>query len=464
MPSLNTGNAILSNPIKVDSSYNVGIGGAASGSFKLQVTGTTNLTGALTGTSGTFSGALEAGKLGGAVIVGDLFVDSANNSVYVGRQSSTSGDNSKFYVRNRVNTLTALSVDPGGNGAVDVVGTFSTTRGTNLATATGDVGIGNATPATKLDVTGTIRPIGQTDPTSGVGMELFYRSADTSSYIQSYDRTNDVWKDVRIYGNALYFGSQGTNNLTITSGGDVAIGDTTASSRLWVRRTDDGNTFGVRATNASYGATIGFFGADRNTTNNSFYYIDCYNYGSSSYRFRVADSGAVTSASSIAAGDSVSLLGELYWGPFSSGQKVRAYPTGSSGSATLNYSFWNGSAWGIQGSLTSAGVWSTTGGGTSDARTKEEIDYNFDNGIESILKLQPTKFKFKIAPNKQRRGFIAQDVLEVIPDLVLGDGEKEDGTYGLDYDGILALAVKAIQELNQTVQNQQQQINSLINR
>ena len=55
MPSLNTGNAILSNPIKVDSSYNVGIGGAASGSFKLQVTGTTNLTGALSGTSGTFS-------------------------------------------------------------------------------------------------------------------------------------------------------------------------------------------------------------------------------------------------------------------------------------------------------------------------------------------------------------------------------------------------------------------------
>lgn len=60
MPSLNTGNAILSNPIKVDSSYNVGIGGAASGSFKLQVTGTTNLTGALTGTSAGLSSTLSA--------------------------------------------------------------------------------------------------------------------------------------------------------------------------------------------------------------------------------------------------------------------------------------------------------------------------------------------------------------------------------------------------------------------
>ena len=45
MPSLNTGNAILSNPIKVDSSYNVGIGGAASGSYKFEVTGTGKVSG-----------------------------------------------------------------------------------------------------------------------------------------------------------------------------------------------------------------------------------------------------------------------------------------------------------------------------------------------------------------------------------------------------------------------------------
>ena len=68
MPSLNTGNAILSNPIKVDSSYNVGIGGAASGSFKLQVTGTTNLTGALTGTSATFSGSVTSNANEGFII------------------------------------------------------------------------------------------------------------------------------------------------------------------------------------------------------------------------------------------------------------------------------------------------------------------------------------------------------------------------------------------------------------
>ena len=112
---------------------------------------------------------------------------------------------------------------------------------------------------------------------------------------------------------------------------------------------------------------------------------------------------------------------------------------------TQNFEFnWTGTT---KASITSAGVFNSVGGGTSDLRTKQNIDYNFDNGIESILKLQPTKFKFKNSPDKQRRGFIAQDVLETIPDLVLGNGEIEGGTYGLDYDGVLAIAVKAIQEL-----------------
>jgi len=102
--------------------------------------------------------------------------------------------------------------------------------------------------------------------------------------------------------------------------------------------------------------------------------------------------------------------------------------------------------------LTTAGVWSTTGGGTSDARTKQNIEYIKTSGIDAINTLKPAKFEFINNPEKTRRGFIAQDVLKVIPDLVLGDGEKEDGTYGLDYDGVLALAVKAIQELKAEIE------------
>jgi hypothetical protein len=42
-------------------------------------------------------------------------------------------------------------------------------------------------------------------------------------------------------------------------------------------------------------------------------------------------------------------------------------------------------------------------------------------------------------------------VLDINPSLVLGDGEKENRMYGLDYYGILALTVKSLQEANNRI-------------
>jgi len=97
-------------------------------------------------------------------------------------------------------------------------------------------------------------------------------------------------------------------------------------------------------------------------------------------------------------------------------------------------------------SLTNAGVLSTPGGGTSDKRVKNNIEYISDSSVSIINQLKPVKFEYNQYPGITRHGFIAQDVLDVEPKLVLGDGDKEDGTYGLDYDGILSLTVKALQE------------------
>jgi hypothetical protein len=58
----NTGN--LTNALAQDSSNNIGIGGAANASYKLQVTGATNLTGALSGTTGSFSVNVENSNTG----------------------------------------------------------------------------------------------------------------------------------------------------------------------------------------------------------------------------------------------------------------------------------------------------------------------------------------------------------------------------------------------------------------
>jgi hypothetical protein len=52
----------------------------------------------------------------------------------------------------------------------------------------------------------------------------------------------------------------------------------------------------------------------------------------------------------------------------------------------------------------------------------------------------------------------------VKPELVLGDGDKPNGTYGLDYDGILALTVKSLQEANKKIEQLEKEMELLKNR
>jgi hypothetical protein len=115
-------------------------------------------------------------------------------------------------------------------------------------------------------------------------------------------------------------------------------------------------------------------------------------------------------------------------------------------------------------SLTDAGVFNTPGGGTSDARVKNTITYITSSAYDIISQLKPASFEFNNTPGITRHGFIAQDILKVKPDLVLGDGAIEGGTYGLDYDGILALTVKALQEANNRIDALEQQIGVLKNK
>jgi hypothetical protein len=103
------------------------------------------------------------------------------------------------------------------------------------------------------------------------------------------------------------------------------------------------------------------------------------------------------------------------------------------------------------------GNYSFAGSNVSDARKKTNITYIEDNQLDTIMKLKPATFS-KVNPamysdsdeivvnNNTHTGFIAQDVLaENIPNVLTGSDEEG---YGLDYDGILSLAVKAIQELS----------------
>jgi hypothetical protein len=93
----------------------------------------------------------------------------------------------------------------------------------------------------------------------------------------------------------------------------------------------------------------------------------------------------------------------------------------------------------------------TFGACSSDRRLKQDItDYTFDsNGtsaLEKLSALRPRTYEFKSAPGSVYHGLIAQEVLEVAPELVI---HGEDGYLGVNYGDIQWLSLEAIQELAQ---------------
>ena len=196
-------------------------------------------------------------------------------------------------------------------------------------TLTGALSGTSATFSGSLGVNSTIRSTGQTDPASGVGMELFYRSADTSSYIQSYDRTNGAWKDVRIYGNTLYFGTQGTNNLTIASTGAATFSSSvTATGGLISNGGAIGYGggelgFGVTTSGAlsaiytlSTGSPVLYF--DHRATSNTGSFVFRNGTGGANTLLTIASTGAATFSSSVGVGGTSAgnFSGVSFTGPF----------------------------------------------------------------------------------------------------------------------------------------------------
>lgn len=88
----------------------------------------------------------------------------------------------------------------------------------------------------------------------------------------------------------------------------------------------------------------------------------------------------------------------------------------------------------------------------SDKRLKTNIK-DIDYGLNTIMKLNPKQYDWK-KDNRHDIGFIAQEVEEVIPEIVKDKKHFDKEIKTLDYEKLTAVLIKAVQE-------QQEQINKL---
>ncbi len=96
--------------------------------------------------------------------------------------------------------------------------------------------------------------------------------------------------------------------------------------------------------------------------------------------------------------------------------------------------FWNGTN---SAFVNSSGVWVNA----SDIAYKKDVE-DLNYGLQEILSLQPRFYRMKDT-NKAQIGFIAQEVEQIIPEVVSG----KDGSKGLAYSQLTAVTVNAIKEL-----------------
>ena len=132
---------------------------------------------------------------------------------------------------------------------------------------------------------------------------------------------------------------------------------------------------------------------------------------------------------------------------------------------TVCYNWYNGTN--IIMSLTANGALTVTNdvigfGSLSDKRLKTNINDLSINCINLLNKIKTVEFNwidhYRI-PEKKRHtldhGFIAQDIEEILPNLVNSEGEYKS----LKYEKFAPYLVKAIQELYTIIKDQQEQIN-----
>jgi hypothetical protein len=262
-----------------------------------------------------------------------------------------------------------------------------------------------------------------------------------------------------------------SSKMTITSAGNVGIGTASPTSigtyytslEVKGKSGGTGNEGGYYLTTDADGSTVGQFGVDGN-----FVYLgsrsntDAVFTTNNTERMRITSGGEllINATSNSASSDDGSKFvsnGRMFQvSSFSDNTQESLSMYSTTASAYRFYVGWGGTI------FATSPIISTI----SDVRVKENIR-DLDSGLDKIMLLKPRIFDWKEGKGKDiknDRGFIAQEFEEVFPDLIdiykqeLEEGEEPYKSVRAD---LIPTLVKAIQELKTEIDSLKNQINQL---
>jgi hypothetical protein len=365
------------------------------------------------------------------------------------------------------------------------------TSGTVRVTAAGNVGIGTTSPSEKLSVAGNIALVSNNSSIS------FNTSASAG------DPKIQMGSD----GDFSFLNTAGSTNLHIENGGNVGIGTTSPSAKIHsegktLSRTTDGS-WGQSAVANPNDAEVGFVWAAGGTgypgitsTYTRQWIAGLSPFGTGTDRWSLTNKtlGANTAITVLEAGNvgigTTNPSGALHV-IGSSGRSTKIYydmllyntlyltdgnynvQSGIGGTSGHLLFFSNGPGEKMRlNSSGNVGIGTTSpvykldvNGGIratddiiafSDARVKENIK-TIDGALDKVLNMRGVYYN-KIGGHETKVGVIAQEMLEVFPEVVL---EDQTGMYSVAYGNITSVLIEAIKEQQAQIEELKSIINGL---